>query len=167
MNPYLVYAIGFIAQGFFSARILTQWILSERAKKVLSPNIFWIFSLTGSVLLFIYGWLRDDFSIIFGQLITYYIYMESANKGNLATTAMVFAHRRWVTSRCSRCGHAVRHPFLHAKLLSQHASTTLLTCHWLSGTTHLHASICLSMVLFLPTPCLPPPARLLDYQSDR
>lgn len=76
MNPYLVYAIGFIAQGFFSARILTQWILSERAKKVLSPNIFWIFSLTGSVLLFIYGWLRDDFSIIFGQLITYYIYIS-------------------------------------------------------------------------------------------
>ena len=75
MNPYLVYAIGFVAQGFFSARILTQWILSERAKKVLSPNIFWIFSLTGSVLLFIYGWLRDDFSIIFGQLITYYIYI--------------------------------------------------------------------------------------------
>lgn len=75
MNQAFVYAIGFVAQGFFSARILVQWILSERAKRVLSPNIYWVFSLLGSILLFTYGWLRDDFSIILGQLISYYIYI--------------------------------------------------------------------------------------------
>ena len=50
-------AIGFLAQGFFSARILVQWILSEKARRVLSPTIFWVLSLMGSYLLCIYGYL--------------------------------------------------------------------------------------------------------------
>lgn len=79
MSHPLVYAIGFLAQAFFSGRILVQWLLSERAKKVMSPNLFWVFSLIGSILLFIYGWLRDDFSIILGQLISYYIYIWNLN----------------------------------------------------------------------------------------
>lgn len=52
-----------------------QWIMSERARKVLSPSIFWIFSVVGSYLLCLYGWLRDDFSIVFGQVLSYYIYL--------------------------------------------------------------------------------------------
>ncbi len=71
----LLYVIGFLAQVFFSARILLQWILSERAKRVVSPSIFWILSLAGSYLLFIYGWMRDDFAIVLGQVISYYIYI--------------------------------------------------------------------------------------------
>lgn len=74
-SSLFVYAIGFVAQGFFSARMLIQWILSERAHKVVSPNIYWICSLAGSILLFVYGWLRSDFAIILGQLISYYIYI--------------------------------------------------------------------------------------------
>ncbi len=79
MSTWAIYAIGFIAQGFFSARILLQWILSEKAHRVLSPNIFWIFSLMGSILLFTYGYLRNDFAIILGQLISYYIYIWNLN----------------------------------------------------------------------------------------
>jgi lipid-A-disaccharide synthase-like uncharacterized protein len=75
----LVYALGFLAQGFFSARILIQWILSEKARRVVSPNLYWVCSLIGSILLFSYGWLRDDFSIILGQLISYYIYIWNLN----------------------------------------------------------------------------------------
>lgn len=74
-SSLLVYAIGFLAQGFFSARMLIQWILSERAKKIVSPNLYWVFSLVGSILLFLYGWMRDDFAIILGQIISYYIYI--------------------------------------------------------------------------------------------
>lgn len=74
-NHIAIMAIGFLAQGFFSARILVQWIMSERAKRVLSPSLFWIFSLIGSYLLCLYGWLREDFSIVFGQFISYYIYL--------------------------------------------------------------------------------------------
>lgn len=74
-HSFIILAIGFLAQGFFSARILVQWLLSERAKKVLSPSIFWILSIFGAYLLCIYGWLRDDFSIILGQFLSYYIYL--------------------------------------------------------------------------------------------
>ncbi len=70
-----MYIIGFLAQAFFSARILFQWVLSEKAKKVVSPSIYWVLSILGSYLLFIYGWMRDDFSILLGQLISYYIYI--------------------------------------------------------------------------------------------
>ena len=75
MNEYLTYAIGFLAQAFFSARILFQWALSERAKQVVSPSIYWVLSLFGAYLLFIYGWIRDDFAIILGQIVSYYIYL--------------------------------------------------------------------------------------------
>ena len=79
MSNALIYTIGFLAQAFFSGRLLVQWILSERARKVLSPNVFWVFSLIGSVLLYIYGWLRSDFAIILGQFIAYYIYIWNLN----------------------------------------------------------------------------------------
>lgn len=69
------FIIGFLAQGFFSARILVQWIMSERARKVLSPSIFWILSIAGSYLLCIYGVLREDFAIVLGQFISYYVYL--------------------------------------------------------------------------------------------
>lgn len=79
MSQYLVFAIGLLAQGFFSARILVQWILSERQRRIVSPNAFWICSIAGSILLFIYGWLRNDFSIILGQYISYYVYIWNLN----------------------------------------------------------------------------------------
>lgn len=74
-----IYAIGFLAQTFFSARILIQWILSERAHRVVSPSAYWVCSLAGSWLLFLYGWLRDDFAIILGQVLSYYIYLWNLN----------------------------------------------------------------------------------------
>ncbi|GKI23519.1 lauroyl acyltransferase [Odoribacter laneus] len=76
----MIYVIGFLAQLLFSARLLLQWIMSEKAKKVVSPSIFWKLSLLGSYLLFMYGWLRNDFAIILGQLISYYIYIWNLDK---------------------------------------------------------------------------------------
>lgn len=77
MSQWLIYSIGFIAQILFSGRLLLQWILSEKHKKVLTPNLFWKFSLIASFLLFVYGDLQNDFSIMFGQAITYYIYIRN------------------------------------------------------------------------------------------
>ena len=71
----MIYIIGFLAQVCFSGRLLFQWIMSEKAKQVVSPSIFWLLSLLGSYLLFFYGWLRSDFAIILGQLISYYLYI--------------------------------------------------------------------------------------------
>lgn len=77
MHPssLFVLAVGFLAQGCFSARVLVQWVLSERARRVLSPSLFWVLSWVGSCLLCLYGWLRDDLPIILGQSVTYYIYL--------------------------------------------------------------------------------------------
>ena len=76
----MIFVIGFLAQICFSARIILQWMLSEKAKKVVSPSIFWKLSLIGAYLLFIYGWLRNDFAIILGQFISYYIYIWNLNQ---------------------------------------------------------------------------------------
>ncbi|MGC9375225.1 MAG: lipid-A-disaccharide synthase N-terminal domain-containing protein [Bacteroidales bacterium] len=74
---FFVYIIGFTAQILFSARLLLQWIQSEKVKKVLTPEVFWQLSLIASFLLFVYGWFRDDFAIILGQSITYFIYIRN------------------------------------------------------------------------------------------
>lgn len=75
MSNIFVFALGYLAQGFFSARMLIQWVLSERQKRIVSPVLFWVCSLAGSVLFFVYGCLRNDFAIVLGQLISYYIYI--------------------------------------------------------------------------------------------
>lgn len=74
-NSTFIFGIGFLAQILFSARTLLQWIKSEKAGSVVSPSSYWILSVAGSYLFFVYGWLRDDFAILFGQFISYYIYL--------------------------------------------------------------------------------------------
>lgn len=75
MTQYLIFVVGFVAQAFFSARMLIQWVLSEKRKRIVSPVIYWLCSLAGSILLFVYGCLRNDFAIVLGQLVSYYIYV--------------------------------------------------------------------------------------------
>ena len=82
MNNYIVFGIGFLAQALFSARLVIQWLLSEKARKVVSPTSYWQISILASYLLFVYGWLRDDFAIILGQYISYYIYIWNLNTKN-------------------------------------------------------------------------------------
>jgi lipid-A-disaccharide synthase-like uncharacterized protein len=77
MKPWFIYSVGFLAQILFSGRLLVQWALSEKAKKVITPSLFWQMSLIASLLLFVYGYLRDDFSIMLGQSLTYYIYIRN------------------------------------------------------------------------------------------
>ena len=82
MNNYIVFGIGFLAQALFSARLVVQWLLSEKARKGVSPTSYWQISILASYLLFVYGWLRDDFAIILGQYISYYIYIWNLNTKN-------------------------------------------------------------------------------------
>lgn len=82
MNDWLsyksfIYVIGFLAQILFAARLLLQWLKSEKAKRVLTPELFWELSLIASFLMFVYGWLRDDFAIILGQILAYFIYIRN------------------------------------------------------------------------------------------
>ena len=77
MSSWQIYAVGLIAQLLFSGRLLFQWILSEKHRKVLTPSLFWKLSLFASFLLFFYGYLREDFAIMLGQAITYFIYIRN------------------------------------------------------------------------------------------
>lgn len=79
MHPLAIDSLGYLAQLLFSARFFVQWILSERARRVLSPTIFWQISLVAACIFCLYGWLRNDFSIILGQFVTYYIYIWNLN----------------------------------------------------------------------------------------
>lgn len=74
-SPSWVYLLGLAGMGIYGLRILIQWYLSEKSQKVESPGIYWVLSSIGAVVLYIYGWLRKDFSIIFGESVGYYIYM--------------------------------------------------------------------------------------------
>ena len=77
MTNWIIYSIGFLAQVLFSSRLLVQWITSEKQRKVITPTTFWTFSLVASFLMFIYGYLREDFAIMLGQALTYFIYIRN------------------------------------------------------------------------------------------
>lgn len=77
MSDWMIYSIGFIAQILFSGRLFIQWFLSEKNKRIITPSLFWKLSLLASFLLFIYGYLRDDFAIMLGQSLTYFIYIRN------------------------------------------------------------------------------------------
>jgi len=76
-STWVIYTIGFFAQLLFSGRMILQWLLSEKSKKIITPIIFWHISLFASFLLFIYGYFRDDFAIMMGQTLTYFIYIRN------------------------------------------------------------------------------------------
>jgi len=77
MSNWIIYSVGFFAQLLFSGRLILQWIISEKNKKVLTPSLFWKLSLIASFLLFVYGYLREDFAIMMGQALTYFIYIRN------------------------------------------------------------------------------------------
>lgn len=74
-SPVWVYLLGLCGMGIYGTRIVVQWYLSEKSHQVESPGIYWVMSSIGAVVLYIYGWLRKDFSILFGESLSYYIYM--------------------------------------------------------------------------------------------
>ena len=77
MNEYLIYGLGFFAQLLFFARTIAQWFKSEQAGKVISPAIYWQISLLGSIAMLTYGIFRNDFAIVLGQYIVYFIYIRN------------------------------------------------------------------------------------------
>ena len=82
LSNWIVYSIGFVAQLLFSARTIYQWLSSEKKKEVIAPRFFWQVSLFASFLLFAYGYLRNDFAIMLGQSLTYFIYIRNIQLEN-------------------------------------------------------------------------------------
>ena len=69
--------VGIVAQGLFTMRFIVQWIASEKAGKSVIPMAFWIFSITGGTLLFIYALYRRDPVFIVGQGMGLGIYLRN------------------------------------------------------------------------------------------
>jgi lipid-A-disaccharide synthase-like uncharacterized protein len=70
-------ALGFLAQGLFTARFVAQWIASERAGRSVVPFSFWLFSVAGGGLLLLYAIFRRDPVFIVGQAAGLVIYVRN------------------------------------------------------------------------------------------
>jgi lipid-A-disaccharide synthase-like uncharacterized protein len=70
-------AFGLIAQLLFAGRFLVQWIASERAGKSVMPFAFWVFSMGGGLMTLLYGIVRREPVIIFGQGLATIVYVRN------------------------------------------------------------------------------------------
>lgn len=70
-------AFGLVAQFMFAGRFLVQWIASERAGKSVVPMAFWFFSIAGGLMTLLYGLVKREPIIIFGQLLANIIYVRN------------------------------------------------------------------------------------------
>ncbi len=69
--------LGFVAQAFFTARFLVQWIASERAGRSVIPLSFWLLSIGGGALLLLYALYRKDPVFIAGQAFSFFVYSRN------------------------------------------------------------------------------------------
>ena len=78
MDKNLIWMIiGFVGQGFFSARFIVQWIMSEIKKQIIIPIGFCYFSLLGGVTLFAYALYKEDPVFIVGQSLGSIVYVRN------------------------------------------------------------------------------------------
>ena len=72
MNPHMIpmtwLVLGFFGQTMFSCRFIFQWIVSERRRESVVPEIFWWFSVAGGIMLLTYALYRKDPVFILGQI---------------------------------------------------------------------------------------------------
>jgi lipid-A-disaccharide synthase-like uncharacterized protein len=61
----------------FSARMLVQWIASERRRRSVVPATFWYFSLAGGLILLLYALYRRDPVFILGQGAGLFVYARN------------------------------------------------------------------------------------------
>lgn len=69
--------IGFLGQGAFFGRMFIQWLVSEKEKRSVVPEVFWWLSLLGGVTLFAYFAWRQDIVGVLGQTSGVVIYARN------------------------------------------------------------------------------------------
>ncbi|HLU39328.1 MAG TPA: lipid-A-disaccharide synthase N-terminal domain-containing protein [Planctomycetota bacterium] len=69
--------LGFVGQALFFARMLVQWIASERRRESVVPIQFWWFSLLGGLMLFAYFIWRRDIVGVLGQTTGVVVYARN------------------------------------------------------------------------------------------
>ncbi len=68
---------GLIGQCLFAARMLVQWLASEKAKASVIPVEFWWLSLVGSTMIVIYFIWRVEIVGILGQATGWFVYVRN------------------------------------------------------------------------------------------
>lgn len=69
--------VGFLGQGIFGARMLVQWIASEKEKKSVIPIAFWYMSVVGATITFAYACWRVDPVFITAQAGGLLVYLRN------------------------------------------------------------------------------------------
>lgn len=69
--------LGFTGQALFFARLLVQWLASEKEQRSVVPVGFWWFSLLGGVMLFSYFVWRRDIVGVLGQTTGVVVYARN------------------------------------------------------------------------------------------
>ena len=94
-NDILLYMIGGLGQVLFTARMIIQWIYSEKAKDSIAPPIFWWLSVGGTILIIIYAGLRKDLIFVLAPSANLFFYirnlflLSSQNTKNLSVKAII------------------------------------------------------------------------------
>ena len=70
-------ALGLVGQSLFMMRFVVQWLHSERHKQSMIPVSFWYLSLSGGLMVLLYGIHRRDPVIILGQLPGTFVYLRN------------------------------------------------------------------------------------------
>jgi lipid-A-disaccharide synthase-like uncharacterized protein len=68
---------GLFGQMLFAARMLIQWIASEKRRQPVIPVAFWWFSVLGGIMLVIYFTQRRDIVGVLGQFLPLIIYLRN------------------------------------------------------------------------------------------
>lgn len=75
MTVYQV--LGWIGNACFFSRFLVQWALSERARRSLTPEVFWRLSLLGTVCWIVYSSQQDNYVLLVGFVLNGSIYARN------------------------------------------------------------------------------------------
>jgi lipid-A-disaccharide synthase-like uncharacterized protein len=75
--PFKLLIWGSLGQIIFTFRFVFQWIYSERKKESSLPFVFWMLSLTGSLMILSYAVMRRDPVLFIGQLFGFTIYIRN------------------------------------------------------------------------------------------
>lgn len=70
-------AFGLIGQLAFFMRFVIQWIVSERKRESVIPEVFWYLSIIGSLILLVYAIYRKDPVFILGQSVGSVVYIRN------------------------------------------------------------------------------------------
>lgn len=85
LSPLAV--LGWTGNACYFSRFLVQWLMSERARRSVSPTIFWWLSLGGAAALGTYTFFDGDRPLLFGYVLTFFIYLRNISIAHLGPRA--------------------------------------------------------------------------------